>query len=422
MKTVKPESVGIDSNQLKYISDFIDKEYITPGKMIGTITLIARSDEVAFVDCQGYKNRESKEKMTEDTIFRIFSMTKPITSVALMQLYEKSLFRLDDPVYWYIPKWKGLEIFESGIYPDFMTSPVSRHMTIRDLMSHQSGLTYHFMYRTNVDAAYRKLGIGAHGRFGNKTDLSYGKRGDSLDDMIDMISKVPLEFSPGDKWNYSVATDVLGYLVEHFSGKKLDTYFKENIFDPLEMKDTGFFCKESEIKRLSSCYQYRPNKSPILVDSPESSWTLQEPKFLSGGGGLVSTLSDYYNFTSMLRNRGLFKGDRILGRKSMDMMTSNHLPDGKDLTEMSQSAFSETPYKGVGFGLGFSVMLDPVKSQTLSDPGEFGWGGMASTVFWVNPVEDMIVIFLTQLIPSSSYQIRRELRTLAYSSLVHKKL
>ncbi len=418
IKIVSPESVGLDSKVLSNIRKYLEEQYVNPGKLVGTLTLVARKGEVAYLDALGFMDREKKQAMQEDAIFRIYSMTKPITSIAFMQLYEKSLFRLDDPVHWYIPSWKNLRVYQSGVYPNFLTSRPKRYMTIRDLMTHMSGLTYHFMYRTNVDAAYRVLGVGTHGRFGEEGALGHKKTGDGLEEMVNMIATLPLEFSPGEQWNYSVSTDVLGYLIEHFSGMKLDEYFQKNIFGPLAMQDTGFICPKDKLDRLTSCYEHQVNEEPKLVDPQEDSWTTRESIFLSGGGGLVSTMSDYYNFASMLLNQGELNGVRIIGRKALQMMSSNHLPGGQDLTEMSQSAFSETPFKGIGFGLGFSVMLDPVKSQVLSDPGEFGWGGMASTIFWVNPKEKMVVIFLTQLIPSATYQIRRELRTLSYSALI----
>ena len=324
-------------------------------------------------------------------------MSKAITSIAIMQLYEKSAFRLDDPVYWYIPSWKNLRVYQSGIYPNCLTSRPKRHMTIRDLLTHMSGLTYDFMYRTNVDAAYRKTKV---------------QQAESLEEFVEILSTIPLEFSPGDKWNYSVATDVLGYLVEVLSGYKLEEYFNKFIFEPLEMIDTSFSCPEEKLDRLCSLYEHNPKGEPRLVEIP-----FLNTKMESGGGGLFSTMSDYHNFCSMILHQGEFNGKRLIGRKTLELMAVNHLPDNQDLTEMSESAFSETPYAGVGFGLGFSVMLDPAKSQSVSDIGEFGWGGAASTVFMINPKEDMFIIFLTQLLPSSTYQVRRELRSLIYSSL-----
>ena len=397
MKVVKPETVGLDSNILKNIGTYLDETYVKDGRYVGTLTLVARKGEIAYLDSLGYMDREKERPMQEDAIFRIYSMTKSVTSIAIMQLLEKSKFRLDDPVHWYIPQFKNMGVFQAGVFPNFVTSKPKRPMTIKDLLTHMSGLTYNFMYRTNVDAAHRS------------SDLM---RAENLEDFVDTLSKIPLEFSPGDKWNYSVSTDVLGYLVEKLSGQKLDEYFQEHIFEPLGMIDTGFSCPEEKKSRLASLYEHNPSGKPNLMEVPSL-----DVKMLSGGGGLFSTLSDYYNFTSMLLNKGELNGTRVIGRKTLEYMTMNHLPDGKDLTEMSESAFSETPYAGVGFGLGFSVMTDPAKSQTLSDVGEFGWGGMASTVFFINPKEDMLVIFLTQLVPSSTYQVRRELRSLVYSAL-----
>ena len=397
MKVVKPEEVGLDSSVLKNIRTYLDDTYVKDGKYVGTLTLVARKGEIAYLDSLGFMDRENERPMQEDAIFRIYSMTKSVTSIAVMQLLEKSKFRLDDPVHWYIPQFKDIGVYQAGVYPNFLTSKPERDMSIKDLLTHMSGLTYNFMYRTNVDAAHRS------------SDLM---RSENLEEFINTLSKLPLEFSPGKKWNYSVSTDVLGYLVEQVSGQSLDEYFKKNIFEPLGMEDTDFECPDDKLSRLASLYEYNQSGKPKLMKVPSL-----DVKMMSGGGGLFSTMSDYYKFASMLLNQGEINGERIIGRKTLQYMTSNHLPNGKDLTEMSESAFSETPYAGVGFGLGFSVMLDPLKSQTLSDIGEFGWGGMASTVFFINPKEDMLVIFLTQLVPSSTYQVRRELRSLVYSAL-----
>jgi CubicO group peptidase (beta-lactamase class C family) len=400
MKVVNPESLGLDSTVLENIRKYLNDTYVEDGKYVGTMTLVSRKGEVAYLDSIGFMDRENARPMQEDSIFRIYSMSKAITSIAIMQLFEKSKFRLDDPVHWYIPSWKNLRVYQSGIYPNFLTSRPKRHMTIRDLLTHMSGLTYDFMYKSNVDAAYRKTKVQQAG---------------SLEEFVEILSTLPLEFSPGDKWNYSVSTDVLGYLVEVMSGMKLEEYFKEYIFEPLEMTDTSFSCPEEKLDRLASLYEHIPNGEPRLLEIP-----FLNTKMASGGGGLFSTMSDYHNFCSMLVNQGEFNGTRLIGRKTLELMTVNHLPNNQDLTEMSESAFSETPYAGVGFGLGFSVMLDPAKSQTISDIGEYGWGGAASTVFFINPKEDMFVIFLTQLLPSSTYQVRRELRSLVYSALKPK--
>ena len=398
MKVVDPDSLGLDSVVLENIRQYLNDTYVDDGKYVGTMTLVSRKGEVAYLDSLGFMDRENKRPMQEDAIFRIYSMSKAITSIAIMQLYEKSKFRLDDPVYWYIPSWKNLRVYQSGVYPNFLTSRPERHMTIRDLLTHMSGLTYDFMYKSNVDAAYRKTKV---------------QQAETLEEFIEILSTLPLEFSPGNKWNYSVSTDVLGYLVEVISGMKLEEYFNTNIFEPLNMEDTSFSCPQEKVDRLASLYEHVPNGEPRLLEIP-----FLNTKMASGGGGLFSTMADYHNFCSMLLNQGEFNGKRLIGRKTLELMTVNHLPNNQDLTEMSESAFSETPYAGVGFGLGFSVMLDPAKSQTTSDIGEYGWGGAASTVFMINPKEDMFIIFLTQLLPSSTYQVRRELRSLVYSSLM----
>ena len=398
MKVVDPDSLGLDSVVLENIRRYLNDTYVDDGKYVGTMTLVSRKGQVAYLDSLGFMDRENKRPMQEDAIFRIYSMSKAITSIAIMQLYEKSKFRLDDPVYWYIPSWKNLRVYQSGVYPNFLTSRPERHMTIRDLLTHMSGLTYDFMYKSNVDAAYRKTKV---------------QQAETLEEFIEILSTLPLEFSPGNKWNYSVSTDVLGYLVEVISGMKLEEYFKTNIFEPLNMEDTSFSCPQEKVDRLASLYEHVPNGEPRLLEIP-----FLNTKMASGGGGLFSTMADYHNFCSMLLNQGEFNGKRLIGRKTLELMTVNHLPNNQDLTEMSESAFSETPYAGVGFGLGFSVMLDPAKSQTTSDIGEYGWGGAASTVFMINPKEDMFIIFLTQLLPSSTYQVRRELRSLVYSSLM----
>jgi CubicO group peptidase (beta-lactamase class C family) len=263
------------------------------------------------------------------------------------------------------------------------------------------------MERTNVDAAYRKLGI-----------ANTAARGYTLQDMVEQLTALPLEFSPGTRWNYSVSTDVVGYLVEVISGQSFDAYLHDNIFAPLGMSDTSFLISDDQLSRFAHCYGLKPDGNLALLDAPETS-EYRQGSFWSGGGGLVSTAHDYYRFTSMLLNRGELDGVRLLGRKTLELMTQNHLPGAQDLTALAQAGmFTEVAYNGVGFGLGFSVMQDPTRAQVVGTPGEYAWGGLASTAFWVDPIEDLIVIFMTQLVPSSAYPVRRELRTLTYSALM----
>src|SRR5262245_43083317 len=280
-------------------------------------------------------------------------------------------------------------------------------MTIRDLLSHTSGLTYGFMERTNVDAAYRRLGVADRARPGY-----------TLRAMVDTLAQLPLEFSPGTRWNYSVSTDVIGHLIEVISGQTLDAYLRESILKPLGMPDTAFTIEPEQVKRFAANYQRQADGTLKLIDDPEQS-EYRECSFFSGGGGLVSTAPDYYRFTAMLRNRGELDGVRLLGRKTVELMTTNHLPGGQDLTQLAQAGmFTETAYAGVGFGLGFSVMQSPARAHILGTAGEYAWGGAASTAFWVDPAEDLIVTLMTQLMPSSSTAVRRELRVLTYAALV----
>jgi CubicO group peptidase (beta-lactamase class C family) len=331
-------------------------------------------------------------------------MTKPITSVAVMMLVEEGAIGLDDPVHRYIPQWRNLGVYEAGFIGTFRTRPTSAPMRIVDLLRHTSGLTYGLQQRTNVDAAYRKFG------FGDPAGAA------TLDAMIEGLAKIPLEASPGDVWNYSVSTDVLGYLVGKVSGMPFEEFLRQRIFAPLGMVDTGFHVPAEKASRLAACYVATPDGRMQLQDDPQTSKFLRAPTFVSGGGGLVSTTADYLRFCRMLLNGGALGDTRLLSPKTIELMTTNHLPGGKELPEMSVSLFSEAGYSGVGFGLGFSVTTNPARSLIPGSVGDFSWGGMASTYFWIDPREQMIVIFMTQLMPSTLYNLRRELRTLVYSA------
>lgn len=395
---------GFSTDKLKKLESYLQENYIDTNRYVGTLTGIYRNGQLGFISTLGLMDRKSLKPVERDTIFRIYSMTKPITSVALMSLYEKGLFQLDDAVSEYIPSFKDLKIYEEGILGSYKTTYPDREMTIRDLLSHQSGLTYGFMERTNVDAAYRELGIEKESQ-------------ENLEEFVNVLSTIPLEFSPGTAWNYSVSTDVCGYLIEVLTGKSLDRFLEEEIFQPLRMLDTGFYVPSLKTQRLSSNYEYREGKEPILIDDAHSGSYINPPTLLSGGGGLVSTLDDYMAFCKMILGRGSLEGHRVLSRKTLDLMSSNHLTNGKDLRSCAYGRWSETSYTGVGFGLGFSVLLDPAASQVSGSKGELAWGGAASTAFWIDPLEDMAVVFMTQLIPSSTYNVRRELRSLVYSAL-----
>jgi CubicO group peptidase (beta-lactamase class C family) len=331
-----------------------------------------------------------------------------------MMLVEEGRVALDEPVHRYIPEWRDLGVYVGGVpqlgaaqdaVPKFITKPVQRPMQIVDLLRHTSGLTYGFQNRTTVDAGYRKLGIGEVVTAG------------TMQTMIDGLAKLPLEFSPGEAWNYSVSTDVLGYLVEKISGKPFDQFLKERIFDPLGMTDTAFHVPPDKAHRFTACYAADGKGGKVLQDDPQKSPYLQPPSFISGGGGLVSTAADYMKFCRALLNGGVLGSARLISPKTLALMTRNHLPGNRMLPEMTLSLFSEATFDGVGFGLGFAVTMDPARTLLAGTPGEYWWGGAATTTFWIDPVEDLAFIMMTQLLPSTLYPVRRELRTLVYSAV-----
>jgi CubicO group peptidase (beta-lactamase class C family) len=395
----------MSSARLARIDRHLQEHYVGPGKIAGCQALIARRGEIVHQTVLGHRDVARQRPMTEDTIFRIYSMTKPIASVALMMLFEEGRFALFDPVHRFLPAFRELGVYVQGRYPAFATRPTERAMTVHDLLTHQSGLTYGFMQRTNVDAAYRRCGIGEH------------KEGDTLAGLIDTLAGLPLEFSPGAAWNYSVSTDVVGRLVEVISGQPLDRFLAERIFDPLGMRDTGFAVPAASRERFAACYTRGPGKKLVLEDDPEDSRWGRDVTFFSGGGGLVSTAQDYLRFCEMLRGGGALEGTRLLSPKTLGLMTRNHLPGGRDLTACALGQFAETRYEGQGFGLGFSIVLDPVTARTTASGGSFGWGGAASTIFWVDPAESLVGIFLTQLIPSRTFDFRGQLQAIVYGAL-----
>lgn len=406
------ETLGMSRERLDRIGRFIDETYVAPGKLPGALVQVWRRGEMALNVTLGQADRERQVPLAEDSIFRIYSMTKPITSVAIMMLVEECKIALDDPVSKYIPAWQNLGVFAGGFMEGFQTRAPARPMLVVDLLRHTSGLTYGFQQNSNVDAAYRKLKIGELATEG------------TLDDMIEKLATLPLEFSPGEAWNYSVATDVLGYLVGKISGMPFDTFLQQRIFAPLGMVDTGFHVPAADAGRFCACYavgalgsKFITPRGPMLQDDPQASPYLRPPSFLSGGGGLVSTAADYMRFARMLLGGGQLDGVRLLSPKTLALMTANHLPGGVDLPRLSRSMFSEATYEGVGFGLGFATTIAPASTLIPGSAGDMFWGGAASTFFWVDPQEDLIGLFLTQLLPSSAYPVRRQLRTLVYSAI-----
>ncbi|MDH4745176.1 beta-lactamase family protein [Sphingomonas sp. CBMAI 2297] len=405
MKLAKPENQGFDAARLARIDPYLKARYLDSGKLPHAQLLIARGGEIVHFSHQG-PAREGGAPVDEATLFRIASMTKPVTSLAFMMLVEEGLVGLDTPVHHILPELKALGVFKAGgDKVPFQTTPTEEPMRMVDLLRHTSGFTYSFQNRTNVDAAYRAGRIEDwHGNL-------------DLDGFIAALGRIPLEFSPGSEWNYSVSTDVLGAVVERVSGMKLGDFFRQRIFAPLGMHDTGFTVPADKIDRLADCWTMVQGKGRVMYDrGAESAWS-REPRLVSGGGGLVSTSLDYHRFCTFFLNKGELAGTRLVSRKTVDLMTANHLPGGSDLHAMSQSLFSETTNAGTGFGLGFAITMDPAKAMIPGSAGEYYWGGMFSTSFFIDPVERLSMVFMTQLSPSMLYPIRRELKTLIYSAL-----
>lgn len=399
-----PAMTGFDADRLAAIDAFIKTRYLDSGKLPHAQLLIAREGRIAHFSHQGAA-RENGVPVNETSIFRIASMTKPVTSIAFMQLVEEGKVALDTPVHHVLPELKGVGVYNGGgAGVPFVTKPTAEPMRMIDLLRHTSGLTYSFQNRSNVDAAYRA----------GKIENWYGNL--TLDEFVAALGKLPLEFSPGEAWNYSVSTDVLGAVVERVAGMPLDRVFEERIFAPLGMADTGFWVPEDKIARLTDCWTLIQGSRVMYDEGAKSVWS-RRPTLVSGGGGLVSTSLDYHRFATMLLNGGTLDGTRIIGRKTLELMTQNHLPGGGDLANLSRSLFSETSNAGTGFGLGFAVNLSPAKSMIPGSVGEFYWGGMFSTAFFVDPVERITMVFMTQLSPSGAYPIRRELKTMIYSAL-----
>lgn len=404
MEISDPGALGFDRDRLQRIDQHLATRYLEPGRLPHVQLLLAREGQPIHF-CSLGQAREDGTPLSEDAIFRIASMTKPITSISFMMLLEEGLTALDDPVARVIPEFEGLQTYGGGGAGVPFVTKACVPMRMVDLLRHTSGLTYGFQQRTNIDAAYRDRKLdGDRGKFDN-------------DGFIQALADIPLEFDPGTAWNYSVSTDVLGVVVARISGMSLGEFFRTRIFEPLGMVDTAFQCPRDKAHRLPDAYVRHPKHKLALCDAGETSSWLTAPRFESGGGGLVSTTSDYHRFCTMLVNGGQLDGTRIVSPKTLQLMTANHLPGGADLTQLSQSLFSESSNAGVGFGLGFAVNIDPARTLIPGTAGEYYWGGMYSTAFFIDPVNRLTMVFMTQLMPSSSYPIRRELKTLIYSAM-----
>lgn len=394
MEIGNAEKLGFSLPRLGRIKT-LQQRFMDEGKLPGFVTLVARRGEVAYLDAVGYRDLEEKRPYQTDTIVRIYSMTKPITSVALLMLYEQSLFNLHDPLYDYLPEFKEMTVWEEG-----KEVPAARPITIQNILTHTSGMTYGNPEGSHVDQLYHRANL--------------HKKERTLEEMVKLIAQMPLRFHPGDRWHYGMSTDVVGRLVEVLTGQSLAEYIDQHICQPLQMHDTAFHISPDKTERFATLYHVTPENPLAILDQPKTSEYLPPVTLYSGGAGMVSTIGDYFRFAQCLANKGEFEGVRLLGRKTVERMRQNHLS-----AELMPVTFEfSDPFYGLGFGLGVSPMVNITQSGIMGSNGDHGWGGYAETVFWIDPQEELLVINLTQCIPSGHYPIRKLLRTAVYQSLI----
>lgn len=396
---------GVDPARLANLDRTLHR-YVDDGLIPGVQTVIWRRGGLVHRDSYGFVDVDKRTPVAQDTIYRLYSMTKPITSVALMMLYEQGQVLLENPVSRWIPEFGDTQVWAGGTADDPVTEPLGTPLTVHHMLTHTSGLTYGFQYQHPVDELYRRNALGD---FFAAADYD-------LDRCMELLAAQPLQFAPGTQWNYSMSTDVCGALVERISGMKLDEFFAERILGPLGMTDTAFVAPEADTDRCSPLYVFAPGKGMNRLASARS--MTRPASMLSGGGGLVGTADDYLRFCRMLLGGGELDGTRLLSPRTVDFMMTNHLPAGKTMNDMGQTTFAETAMAGTGFGLGFSVLTDPAANEALGSPGLAAWGGAASTAFWVDRHEDLAVVFMTQLLPSNTYPLRRHLQAGVYQALI----
>ena len=407
---VDPAEVGFDPARLERI-DRLFGRYVDDGRLPGWLIAVSRHGRLAHVSTCGSRDLEAGLPVESDTLWRIFSMTKPITSVAAMMLYEEGGFELTDPVSKYIPSFADVRVFTGGSDLRPVTVPATEPVRVWHLLTHTSGLTYGFFRNHPIDAMYRGAGF----EWGSP-------RGLDLAGCVDKWASLPLLFQPGSQWHYSVATDVLGRLVEVVSGQTLEEFFDRRILQPLGMTDTAFWADEERAPRLGPVYTPGSHGQATRLEA-FSAGHYKAPVYLSGGGGLVASAADYQRFMLMLLDlpgspAGELDGTRLLSPRTVAYMTRNHLPGNADLEAYGAPIYAEAPMRGSGFGLGFAVVIDPVPGKTLTSAGEFSWGGAASTAFYVDPVEKITASFFTQFVPSSAYPVRSQLRQMVQQALV----
>ena len=395
--------------KLDHLSAHFNDRYV-PKNLPGYSILVNQLDKDIYYYENGLIDVKGNRPLKRDSIFRIYSMTKPITSISIMILLEQGKLNITDEVEKFIPEWSELSVYQSGSFESLVTEPLKRKMTIKDLLMHRSGLTYDFEETSFVQKIYLKEEI----------KIARSKEKLSADEYIKKLADIPLAFSPGEFFNYSISTDILGFIIERISNMSLEEYFKKNIFEPLEMEDTFFQIPKEKIDRLANCYIYdQTNDKYIVEDDFEKSSYIEKPSCYSGGGGLLSTIDDYMKFCNLLQNKGSLNNKNIIGSRTAEFMMSNHLEKDIDLYDIAKGKWGTNIGKGVGFSLGGSVILDPIKNMSLISKDSFSWGGAASTLFWVDPIEKINVVFMTQMLGNPlSQEIRADLRNLVYQALI----
>jgi CubicO group peptidase (beta-lactamase class C family) len=405
-RTIDPDHVGFDPARLARVESHFAR-YVDDGRLPGWHIVVTRCGQVAYSATYGRRDLDSGAPVEADTLWRIYSMTKPVTSVAAMMLWEEGHFELTDEISKWLPAFADVRVYDKGSTLRPYTVPAVEPIRVWHLLTHTSGLTYGFIQESVVDGLYRAAGF----ELDPAHDLD-------LAASCDAWARLPLLFQPGSKWGYGVSTDVLGRLVEVISGQTLAEFFAERILGPLKMDQTRWWVDEADAPRLAALYGAHAETGKAMPLAAMGSRALREPAMLAGGHGLVSTAGDYHRFTQMLLREGELDGVRLLGPHTVRFMTRNHLPGGVDLDTFSSGGFAETVFEGIGFGLGFAVMENPVPSRVPSSVGQYYWGGLASTAFWVDPVEQLTVMLFTQLVPSSRWTLRPQLRQMVYSALV----
>ena len=397
---VDPVAAGLDSSRLDRIGEHLRRRYIDPGKIAGAEVVVVRNGAVGYRESLGLRDRERNVPVGLDTIWRLYSMTKPVTGVAMMTLYEQGHFQLDDPVERWIPEWKNMTVREADPNGGSRIVPAHRPPTVRDVLTHTSGIGYGY----------------------ENGDLNLEQRSwladHDLDSMTRAFGEWPLRFQPGTHWLYSHGMDVAARLVEIMSGMRFDEYLRSAIFQPLGMVDTDFSVPADKVDRFAACYGRNSRKQLVCVDDPTTSTYLRSPRLLNGGGGLVGSTDDYVRFASMLANGGTLDGRRVISRKTLELMASNHLPGDGEMAEFAlPMGYGEVGFAGNGFGLTVAVSKGPAATGVVGSAGEFMWGGAASTTFWVDPTEELAVVFMTQLLPSGTFNFRGQLKALVYGAI-----